>query len=76
MAKPVVDRLEKELEGQAEVLRVNVMTRLGLEIARKYGVRATPTLLIFDGEGSVVYSQPGTPNRDAVHQAVAQLAGN
>ena len=75
MAKPVVDRLERELEGQAEVLRVNVMTQLGLEIARKHGVRATPTLLIFDGKGSVVYFQAGAPNRDAVHQAVAQLPG-
>ena len=48
---------------------------MGLEIASKHRVRSTPTLLIFDGKGSVVYSQAGAPDRDAVHQAVAQLTG-
>jgi len=76
LAKPVVDRLERELEGQAEVIRVNVMTKLGLAIARRHSVRASPTLLVFDGKGSVIYFQPGIPNRDAVHQTIAQLAGD
>lgn len=71
MAKPVVDRLENELEEQAEVIRVNVMSDLGMTLARRYGVRATPTLLVFDGAGNVVHIEVGVPNRDAVHAAVA-----
>jgi thioredoxin-related protein len=74
VAKPVVDRLENELESQAEVIRVNVMSGLGMTLARRYGVRATPTLLVFDGAGKVVYAQAGVPNRDAIHAAVAELA--
>ena len=66
-----MDRLENELEGQAEVIRVNVMSSLGMTLARRYGVRATPTLLVFDGAGNVVHIEVGVPNRDAVRTAVA-----
>jgi thioredoxin-related protein len=70
-----VDRLEEELEGHAEVLRVNVMTRVGVELARRYGVRGVPTLLIFDGAGQVVYSGVGMPNREEIIRAVEQVSG-
>ena len=73
MAKPVVDRLEQELDGEAELIRINLMSEMGLELARRYGIRASPTLLVFDGAGNVVYRQPGIPNVDAVLQAVSGL---
>lgn len=73
MAKPVVDRLETELAGQAEVIRVNVMSKLGMTLVKRYGVRATPTLLVFDGAGNVVHTEVGVPNRGAVHAAVTGL---
>jgi thioredoxin-related protein len=73
MAKPVVDRLEQELAGQAQVVRVNLISQTGVDLARRYGVRATPTLLVFDGAGNVVYSQAGIPNRAAVLEAVSAL---
>jgi len=68
-----VDRLEEELEGRAEVLRVNMMTRVGVDLARRYGVRGVPTLLIFDGAGQVVYSSVGMPNREEVTTTVERL---
>jgi len=52
------------------------MGNLGLTVARKCGVRATPTLLVFDGAGKVVYAQAGVPDRNAVHAAVVELTGN
>jgi len=73
MAKPVVDRLEQELNGEAELIRINLMSEMGLELARRYGVRASPTLLVFDGAGNVVYRQAGIPRVDAVLQAVSGL---
>jgi thiol-disulfide isomerase/thioredoxin len=73
VAKPVVDRLEQELTGQAEVIRVNLMSRVGVDLARRYGIRGTPTLLVFDGGGSVVYSEAGIPNQGAVLEAVSAL---
>jgi thiol-disulfide isomerase/thioredoxin len=73
MAKPVVDRLEQELDGQAEVVRINLMSRMGLDLARRYGVRASPTLLVFDGSGAVVYTEAGIPSQQAVLEAVSGL---
>jgi len=70
MAKPVVDRLEKNLAGQAQVLRINVLSKTGLDLANRYGVRATPTTLVFDGRGTVVYTQAGIPKEAAITAAV------
>jgi thioredoxin-related protein len=65
-----VDRLEAQLQDEAEVLRVNLMSQMGLALASRYGVRASPTLLVFDGNGNVVYSQAGLPDSQAILQAV------
>ncbi|MGQ9521871.1 MAG: thioredoxin family protein [Anaerolineae bacterium] len=70
MAKPVVDRLERELNGTAKVLRIDVMSQTGLALAQKYGVRAVPTFVVFDGKGQVVYAQAGLPDRAAIRAAV------
>ena len=73
MAKPVVDRLEKSLQGRAEVIRVDALRGPGPTIARRYDVRATPSLLVFDGQGNLVYSQAGIPNAGAIEQTVNGL---
>lgn len=59
MAKPVVDRLERDLEGQAQVLRLGVGSSVGRELAARYGVRGVPTFLLFDGDGEMVHYQVG-----------------
>lgn len=74
MSKPVVDRLAKQLQGRAELIRVNVATPTGLAVAQTYGVRATPTLLVLNGEGNVVYSHVGIPNAGAIVKAVEGLS--
>jgi thioredoxin-like negative regulator of GroEL len=75
VAKPVVDGLERDLKGQAEVLRVSVTSRVGAALAGRYGVRGVPTLLLFDGAGQIVHAEVGVPDREAVAAAVAELLG-
>jgi thioredoxin-related protein len=75
VAKPVVDRLEQQLQGQAEVIRVNLMGQMGATLAKRYSVRGVPTMLVFDGEGNVIYSRAGIPNAGAIVQAAAAAAG-
>jgi len=75
MAKPAVDRLERELNGTAKVLRIDVMSRTGLALAQEYGVRAVPTLIVFDGKGQVVYAQAGLPDRAAIREAIQAVGG-
>lgn len=48
------------------------MSRAGLALAREYGVGAVPTIVVFDGNGQVVYAQAGLPDRAAIRAAVLQ----
>ena len=59
MAKPVVDRLERELSGEATVLRLSSGGPVGRQLAARHGVRGLPTFLLFDGSGTMVHYQVG-----------------
>ena len=72
MAKPVVDGLERELEGQAQVLRLSVMDDVGGELAMRYGARGVPTFVVLDGTGTVVFKDTGMPDRDEIKAAIAK----
>jgi thioredoxin-related protein len=73
MAKPIVDGIESELEGEAKVIRLSLLSRLGRSVAQRYGVRAVPTIIIFDGNGDVVEHRAGIPNQQQVVQQVHYL---
>ena len=72
MAKPIVDGIERDLEGRASVIRLSVVSEVGSRAAQQYGVRGVPTLIIFDGNGQVIETSVGVPNRRSV---VAQVIG-
>ena len=61
-----MDRIEEDLEGRAEVVRLSVMSDVGGALASRYGVRGVPTIVVFDGNGEVVYAQAGIPDRETV----------
>jgi thioredoxin-related protein len=61
-----VDRLENDLEGQAQVLRLNVWSSVGREIGWRYGVQGLPTFFLFDGAGQLLYKQAGRLDVDRV----------
>jgi thiol-disulfide isomerase/thioredoxin len=74
VAKPIVDGLERELAGRADVIRLDATGDLGSEMARRFSVSGLPTLLVFDGQGIVVYRQSGPPSREKVLEAVQAVA--
>ena len=49
-----MDGLERELEGQARVMRLSVMGSVGRELAARYGVLGVPTFVLLNGAGEVV----------------------
>ena len=57
-----VDRLERELEGRAAVLRLNLNDDVGRTAARRYGVRITPTFIVFSPDGRELYRESGYPD--------------
>ena len=69
-----MDRLEQELAGQAQVLRLNVIDRVNGELAMRYGVRGVPTFLLLDGAGQVVWGQTGAPKQAEITTALEKLA--
>ena len=73
MAKPVVDGLERDLEGKAQVVRLSVTDGVGGQLAARYGVRGVPTMVLLDGDGEVVYAKAGSPNRNEITAAVEEL---
>ena len=73
MAKPIVDGIEKDLKGKAEVVRLNLMTGVGREAASRYGVPAVPTILVLDADSNVIYRHTGMPNRRKVVAQISDL---
>ena len=73
MAKPVVDGLERDLEGKVQVVRLSVMDRVGGQLAVRYGARGVPTMVLLDGDGQVVYARTGSPNRGEIMAAAEGL---
>lgn len=61
------------MQGRAEMLRLNVATPVGATLVQRYGIRAVPTLLVFGGDGTPVYVQPGLPDAGAIERAVAEV---
>jgi hypothetical protein len=70
VAKPVVDRIEEQLTGEAQVLRLDVLSEAGREAIDQYGIRGLPTLLILDGCGQVVATYSGVPSAEQVVETV------
>lgn len=74
MAKPVVDRLERDLGDRAQVLRLSIGSDTGLAAALRYGVRAVPAFLVFDGQGTLMAQSSGLPNGRQLQELLESLA--
>ena len=72
MAKPIVDGIERDLEGTAKVIRLSVTNQVGNLMAQRYGVRGVPTIVVLDGDGQVIAQSVGLPDRADL---VAQVKG-
>jgi thioredoxin-like negative regulator of GroEL len=69
-AKPIVDGLEAEWEGQVRVARLNVMERENRALIARLGVRVVPTYVLLDRNGREIWRAVGVINADAARQAV------
>ena len=65
-----MDGLERELEGQARVVRLSVLSELGQQVAQRHDVRSVPTFLVFDGQGNLIERQVGFPDRGRIKALV------
>ncbi len=71
-----MDRLERDLQGQALVLRLNVRDAAGRDVMRAYEVYLVPTFLVFDGAGNLLFRQGGAfPDVGMIRARVRGSAG-
>jgi thioredoxin-related protein len=54
-----VDRLENEVAGQIDIIRLNVQEPFGKELAKNYDFQYTPTFIFFDENGIEVWREVG-----------------
>ena len=74
MARPSVDGLERALHGRMTVVRVDIESPAAQLVVRRYGLRATPTYVLVDGQGTEVWRQVGgSPDRAAIEQRLAAI---
>ncbi|GAB4575086.1 MAG: hypothetical protein Kow0077_24880 [Anaerolineae bacterium] len=76
ISKPIVDGIEADLAGQAEVIRLDILSDFGRQTAGRFGVQAVPTVLIVDGQGNITDRIMGIPNRDHISSAALALIEN
>lgn len=58
------------MQSVADVIRIDLASRMGREIGSRYSVTAVPTTVVVNAGGEVIYQHAGIPDRTAVVQAV------
>ena len=71
--KPEVVNLGEQYDGQVKIVRLNVDHAESRDALRRYGVRATPTFVLFDEAGELRGNVPGYPGYQAFTNAFDQL---
>lgn len=71
--KPEVVTLGQEYAGKVKFVRLNVDDAESRAALQRYGVRATPTFVLFDAAGQVRGNVPGWPGSQAFAEALHQL---
>ena len=71
MIAPVLDELASEFEGRVKIGKVNIDDHSA--IAMQYGVRAIPTLLLFNG-GQVVDQMVGARSKRDLKASLDRVA--
>ncbi len=68
--RPVVDDIEQKYRGRLIVLRVDIQSPIGRELARHYSFEYTPTFIFFDGQGREVWRSVGELDPERVAASV------
>ena len=68
---PVIDELANEYTGQVKVAKMNVDENPSTP--SKYGIRASPTLILFKG-GEVVEQITGAVSKSSIKEMISQKA--
>ncbi len=65
--------LERRYDGRAHIVRINVDSAEARAALQKYRVRATPTFVLFDRHGKILWNTAGWMGEAQVVQAFDAL---
>ena len=65
-AKPIVNGIEKDLRGTAEVIRLDILSDVGQQVAGRYRVDSVPTTVLLGPGNQVAYHHVGMPERGKI----------
>ncbi|MCW7755032.1 thioredoxin family protein [Desulfobotulus sp. H1] len=71
MMAPILKELEKEYEGRAAIVFIDVWKHR--DQARKYGIRGIPTQIFFDKEGKEAGRHVGFMDKKSIEDVLKQL---
>ncbi len=69
-----MDRLERDLKDEMQVLRLGAGSSVGRQLGARYGVRGVPSYILFDGTGTVIQTQIGRLDADRIRAEIDSLA--
>lgn len=70
---PIVDGLKREYRGRLNVVYVSMDRADGKELAKRYGIVGTPTILLLDSEGNQVNVLRGVFPLPTIERAIKDL---
>jgi thioredoxin 1 len=71
MMAPILEELEKEYAGRADIIFIDVWKNP--DQARKYGIRAIPTQIFYDAQGREVHRNTGFMDKKRIVEVLTRL---
>jgi thioredoxin 1 len=71
MMAPIIEELQAEYAGKADIVFIDVWKNL--EAVQKYGIRAIPTQIFFDGNGREVFRHTGFMDKKSIVERLRDL---
>ena len=68
-----MDGLERELRGQALVMRIDLNRSVGRDMARRLNIYSVPTFIVLNGEGQEIWRKWGFPNRSTIIEVISGI---
>jgi thioredoxin-related protein len=72
LEKPVVDGLEQELGDKLSIIRIDIQSQAGRELAGVYDFEYAPTFIFFNSQGHELWRVVGDVDPQKVRDTVNQ----
>ncbi len=72
MLHPIIERFEKQMNGRADVYRIDIDDRNMNEIVRRYNIMSVPTLIFFR-RGEILWRKSGVTGYDELLRVLNEL---